>query len=515
MRQTDRLIINVLSNYGLTVVAGIASLIVVPIVVNDLTQTGYGLAMMLLSGITVTTTLGNAVNRAMQRYLPQDLESADAERVNGTFNSAMAMFGMLGLLAAITILLLRDWYLDDPGITPELRADGNMAFFIVAIFMLVEGPLLTFQAGLEAIQRFDLVGAYTGATTVLRMLAIIAFFKLGAGSIVVFALSHMVAMILASVMFFICLKRAIPKLEFSVRHIRLDRFKILLVFAAAGLVMTVGNVLGQEGFRVLVGKGLSMADVGGLSAVWAFRSMVFMVICSMTNVLTPTASALEARGSAEALGKLLVASTKYSSVAAASMCLVPLAVFGPFLRLWLGEEFASLTTLLIVIMLAQLPISASLSAQQMLIGLGRLRITSPAVFSRGAVSLVVAGLYMYFSEEPSLTGAAVWLYAIQVFFSLVVFVHGSREIGVGVRRLILEGMALPAALGAASALLTWVVSSQIGTGDWLRILGAVGIGEVVFLGLIIALGLGVEERAHLGSFMSRVKARVMPNVSRS
>lgn len=202
MRQTDRLIINVLSNYGLTVVGGIASLIVVPIVVNDLTQTGYGLAMMLLSGITITTTLGNAVNRAMQRYLPQDLESADTERVNGTFNSAMAMYGMLGLFAAITMLLLRNWYLDDPGITAELKADGNMAFFCVAIFMLIEGPLLTFQAGLEAIQRFDLVGAYTGATTVLRMLAIIVFFKLGAGSIVIFALSHMLAMILASAFFF-------------------------------------------------------------------------------------------------------------------------------------------------------------------------------------------------------------------------------------------------------------------------------------------------------------------------
>lgn len=192
------------------------------------------------------------------------------------------------------------------------------------------------------------------------------------------------------------------------------------------------------------------------------------------------------------------------------MCLVPLAVFGPFLRLWLGEEFASLTTLLIVIMLAQLPIAASLSAQQILIGLGRLRITSPAVFSRGAASLVVAGLYVFLSKEPSLTGAAVWLYAMQVLCSLVVFVHGSREIGVGVRRLILEGLALPLALGSAAAILTWVVSNRIGTGDWLRLVGAVGIGEVAFLGLIVFLGLGVEERAHLGSFISRVRSRVMP-----
>ena len=514
MRQTDRLIINVLSNYGLTVVAGIASLIVVPIVVNELTQTGYGLAMMLLATVTVTTTLGNAVNRALQRYLPQDLESSDMERVNGTFNSAMAMYGLVGVFGAVTMLFLRSWYLDDPGITAELRADGNAAFLIIALLMLVEGPLLVFQAGLESIQRFDLVGGYTGAATVLRMFVIIAFFKLGAGSIFVFVLTHMLALIAASLVFSKSLKRAIPKLEISFRHIRRSRLKLLCVFASAGLIMTLGNVLGQEGFRVLIGKGLSLADVGGLSAVWAFRSMVVMVICSMTNVLTPTASSLEARGSTESLGKLLVASTKYSSVAAASMCLVPLAAFGPFLRLWLGEEFSSLATLLVLIMLAQLPIAASLSAQQMLIGLGRLRITSPAVFARGAGSLVAAGLYIYCSSKPTLTGAAVCLYATQILCSLVVFVHGSREMGVGFRRLILEGLTLPVALGAAAAILTWVVSSRIGTGSWLRLVGVVGIGEVSFLGLIIVLGLGVEERAHLGSFFSRVKGRFMPNVSR-
>lgn len=510
MRQTDRLIINVLSNYGLTIVSGVASLVVVPVVVSDLSQTGYGLAMMLISAIATTTTLGNAINRALQRYLPQDLETSDTDRVNATFNSALAMYSGLGICAAISIYMLRDWYLNDPGITDELRSDGSIAFLVVALLMLIEGPLITFQAGLESIQRFDLVGAYSGLTTVLRALAIIAFFKLGYGSIVFFVITQMLALILSALMYFRSLRRSIPGLRISFRHIRRNSMWALLMFSSAGLLMTLGNVLGQEGFRVLVGKGLSMAAVGGLSAVWAFRSMVVMVITSMTNVLTPTASSLDARGSTASLGKLLVASTKYSSVAAASTCLVPLAVFRPFLRVWLGDEFTSLGTLLIVIMVAQIPIAASMSSQQILIGLGRLRITSPAVFLRGAGSLVAAGLYLYFARDPNLTGAATWLYATQILFSLIVFVHGSQETGVNFRQLLLHGLALPIALGAGAALVTWGVSLQFGTGGWLVLFLAVGVGEFAFLGLILLLGLGKEERSHIGSFIGRVKARLIP-----
>lgn len=511
MRQTDRLIINVLSNYGLTLVAGVTSLVVVPVVVNDINRGGFGLAMMLLSTFTVMTTLGTAVNRAMQRYLPQDMASSESERVNSTFNSSMLMYGVLGVGVAVTVLLLRGWYLDDPAIDPELRADGSIAFYVVAGLILIEGPLLAFQAGLESIQRFDLVGAYSSATTVLRMIAVIVLFKLGYGSVLVFVASQILAVMAASLCFARSLRRALPGLSISLRFVNKATLKSLFVFTAAGLLVTSGNVLGLEGFRVLVGKGLGLQDVGGLSAVWTFRSMVFMIICSMTNVLTPTASSLDARGSMESLSKLLVSSTKYASVAAASTCLVPLAVTGAFLKLWLGDEFGNLQSLMLVILIAQVPIAASASAQQILIGLGRMRVTGPAVFARGAGSLCAAWIYLYASAEPTLVGAAFWLYVTQVGCSLILFCYGGRHTGVGVFRLLMDGVALPVVLGSVAALLTWAISSQIGVGGWAELAAAVGIGEAVFLGLILAFGLGEEERAHLGAFLGRVRTRLLPS----
>ena len=508
MRQTDRLIINVLSNYGLTLVAGVTALVMVPVVVSELNRGGYGLAMMLLSTFTIMTTLGNAVNRAMQRYLPQDMASTETDRVNATFNSAMLMYGLLGAGAAVVVLMIRGWYLDDPAIDAQLRADGNTAFLVVAGLILIEGPMLAFQAGLESIQRFDLVGAYTSAATVLRMVVVIAFFKLGHGSVLVFVVSQVIAVMIASLLFGRSLFKAMPGLRVSLRLVRRDSLKALAVFSAAGLLVTGGNVLGLEGFRVLVGKGLGMQDVGGLSAVWTVRSMVFMIICSMTNVLTPTASSLDARGSSESLAKLLVASTKYASVAAASTCLIPLAVAGAFLRLWLGDEFGNLQTLMLIILITQVPIAASTSAQQILIGLGRMRVTGPAVFLRGAGSMAVAWLYIYLSAEPTLTGAAFWLYLTQVAFSMILFSYGGRQTKVGVWRLLIDGVALPVVLGTAAAILTWLVASQIGTSGWGQLAAAVGIGEVVFLGLIVAFGLGAEERAHLTSFLGRVRDRL-------
>lgn len=510
MRQADRLIINVLSNYALTLVGGIASLIVVPIVTHDLGLSGYGLATMLLATFTITTTFGNAINRAMQRFVPLDLANPDPRQISITFNSGMALYAILGLISAIVIWSVKFWYLDDPALSEELRRDGALAFALVSISLVIGSPLFAYRACLEAIQRFDLVGFHVSAATVLRMLVVIAFFKLDKGSVAVFAISQVVATIASCYFCRKALFKAIPALRESPSLISPVMIKGLTVFAGATLLAIAGNVLGLEGFRVLVGMSLGMEEVGGLSAVWTVRSMVFLLITSMTNVLTPAASDMDARGASDTLAKLLLASTKYATVAAASTCVVPLTIAAPLLTKWLGDDVKGYGPLLFLVMITQVPLAASMSAQQVLIGMGRMKVTGPLMFMRGAGSLAAAWLYMWGAREPSLFGATLVLYAFQVFCSIVLFAYGAAQTRLAQGALFLEGFCRPIALGFAGTLVTWAVAGQLGTGQWWRLMTAVGAGELVYLGLLLTLGLGTEERVHLHSFFLRAKNRLMP-----
>lgn len=510
MRQADRLIINVLSNYGLTLIGGIASLVLVPTVIADLGTAGFGLAAMLLATFTVTDTLAAAINRAMQRHVPQDLASGDPERVSATFNSALICYAVLGAIAALVIWFIRPIYLADEAITAELRQDGTIAFALVCVCLALGAPLFAYRAALEAIQRFDLVVIHVSAATVLRTLLVIGIFKAGWGSVLVYAVSQVAAVLGSCLLCRRALKRALPQLRESFRWVRKPAVKALALFAAAGLLITGGNVMGLEGFRIVVGVGMGMEDAGGLSAIWAFRSMVFMLIRSMTNVLTPTVSALDAQGASENVAKLLLASTKYAGVAAASICIVPLTVADSFLRLWLGEKFLDLSGLMYAVLLAQVPVAMSTSSQQVLVGLGRVNSAGPLVFVRGAGSLLASAIYVWLSPAPTLVGAAVVLYIVQVSMSLVLFMVGATAAKVGRTRAVVHGMFLPIALALVGTLSTWLVAGRIGCARWWNLMTCIAVGEAVFIALILVVGLGREERRRLMSFGGRVRAKLAP-----
>jgi O-antigen/teichoic acid export membrane protein len=139
MQQADRLILNVLSNYLLTLVAGVAGLVMVPVVLADLGAAGYGLAALLQAAfLSVQTLFDGGVKGALQRFLPLDLASRDPERVSATFSSGMAWLGVLGAAGALLVFGFRGIYLDAPGIDAEQRGEATVSLTLV---------LLTLAAG--------------------------------------------------------------------------------------------------------------------------------------------------------------------------------------------------------------------------------------------------------------------------------------------------------------------------------------------------------------------------------
>src|SRR5262249_860762 len=149
--------------------------------------------------------------------------------------------------------------------------------------------------------------------------------------------SYLLITIVSGVWFRIILRRELPALRPSMSGIRRRELRMLALFSSLAMLIAVGNLLGSEGFRILISKRLGMAQVGIFSALLAFRTMASTLIENMSNVLTPTVSTLEARDGMSRIAPLFVSSTKYASAAAALICIVPLCVAGSFLGLWLGD----------------------------------------------------------------------------------------------------------------------------------------------------------------------------------
>lgn len=507
MRQAERIIVNALSNYAVTIVSMLASIVLLGVVVEALTRTGFGMAALILAPFGIFQLLSNTIGRGLHRYIPQDLASNDRTRVNTMFNTALCAYIVLGLLGASGLWFARGWLLSETDLDAVYRDDADLAMVFLCGWMVIGLPARIYQRGLEAIQRYDILSAYNGGMALSRALILIPLFWLGYGSITLFVASQFVLNTVVSLLCRRSLMRRVPELKESIRFINLHAARLLAAFAAGTILVIAGNILATEGFKVFVGKLLSYNELGGLAAILTLTAMMWRLINDMTNVFTPAVSALDARGSQANISKLLSSGTKYSVLVAASICLVPMAITGSFFKLWLGDEFVGLEMILYIILFVQIPLCSGGTAVYVMMGLGKLRVAGPIVFVRSGLGILLAYVHVTWIDR-SLTAAVAWMFGAQALGGLMVFLHCCGITRVSRLKTLAESILRPTLIGLAGALVTWTLANWTNQETWPGLFVSLATGEFVFLGLTLILGLNGEERARASSFLSSARIKI-------
>ncbi len=511
MRLADRIILNVITNYGLTVLGTVASLLMVPVVTAHLGRSGFGLASMVFAVSAIFDLVANSVGRALERYIPLSLAEDNRQRLGRTFNTARAAFLLIGLIGAVAVLLVTGWLTNDAHESPETTSDAKWAFWLLAAYMVVGYPWVCYQKSLGAIQRYDLVGLFTGSTTLVRLILVILVFWMGHGTISFYIGSLLLALLVCGLLCRRSLRRLVPEMPISFRLVDRAGIREVGAFASASLLVVTGNILVTQGFSIFVGKTLGMRELGGLAAVLTIRTLLWTLINNVAGVLTPAVSSMDAQGFDQNISKLFLAGAKYSAMMAVMICGVPLMVAAPFLELWLGPEFKGLNLLLYMLLIAQIPISPGQTSQQVLVGLGRVRVAGLFVFSRGVLALLSAWAYVQW-VQPSLTGSAACVFGIQLIGAVVLFLLAAKATQIPWHAALLAVFGRPILFGAVGGAVTWFVAAQLGQHTWWKLITATCVGELVFLILALLVGFTHEEKERLRSFVAKAKHRLMPTL---
>jgi len=334
----------------------LVALMVVPLLVRGLGTDQFGIlaiAWMLLAylgelgfGSTTTKFTAEAIGR-------------DGGGELGTIAwTTAAMQAVVGLVQGAALFLATPWLVRTLfRIPPELWADAEYCFHVLALALPLLGLSKSFMGVLEAGQRFDLVTAVRLPATLASYLLPVAGLALGWGLPGVFTLI-LAGRFAALCAYFGLALRAFPGVDWSPRLHRRD-WRRMLGFGGWTAVSSVVSPLLVYLDRFLIGVLISMAAVAYYAAPYEIIARLAVIPMAVATTLYPAFSQLGGSRDWDRVGRLAARSVKVILLVLAPLALLLIGGAADGLRIWLGPEFADQSALALRILAVGVLVNAA------------------------------------------------------------------------------------------------------------------------------------------------------------
>jgi O-antigen/teichoic acid export membrane protein len=317
----------------------------------------------------------------------------------------MALLAGLGLAGGLLGAVLSGWLVTDVLQTPEpLRREGHRAFLALSLSL----PIVVGTAGLRGVlaayQRFDLINLVRlpfGVFTYLSPLLVLPF----STSLVPVVLALVAGRLVMLAAYGLLCRRSLG----VVSAFRIDR-SLVRQLVAFGRWLTVSNVVGPLlGYldRFLIGAVVTVALVAYYTTPWEVITKLWIVPSALLATLFP-AFATTMSTDLPRTGRLFRIGVSATFLVLAPVVVVTMAFAAEGLRLWLGEDFAARSTIVLQLLaIGVLVNSVAQIASALVQGLGRPDLTAKLHL----VELVLyLPLLVILVTQDGLRGAAIaWL----------------------------------------------------------------------------------------------------------
>jgi O-antigen/teichoic acid export membrane protein len=455
---------NVIWNWGGFFFSGFVNFLLAPFVVRHLGNRHYGIAVLIMSLTGYLGLLDLGVRGAVTRYVARFHARSDHEAASRIASSALVLFSLVGI-SSIFLSILLAWSV--PWL-PLPEADLRWA----RILLLQVGPLvgLSFIGGifsgiLMALQRFDHVNAVGVLSTVLRALIIVWVLAAGGGLIALtwIQLGATLATALAAAWISFHLY---PQLR--IRRALADRahLRLLSSFSAYSFTLLVFDSLVLYADSLIVGIFLPVSFV---TFFWIAANLInysFAIVGGISKISTPMASALEAQGDDRGLERVLLNGTSYATAVVLPLATTFMLRGNPFIRLWMGPEYADLSGRVLWILSLALVLSASNQvALATMLGISKHEPLVPVLLGQALWTFALGAVLVRPLGLPAVAWATAVPYLAVGLFFWPRYVR--RCLGVPVRKYVLStwvrpGLSVvPFALGTYAIDRLWSASSLV------------------------------------------------------
>jgi O-antigen/teichoic acid export membrane protein len=478
-----------------------AAFFISPVLVHGLGDRRYGIWSLVESVLAYLMLFDLGVAASVVRYVARFEATRDQDALNRVFNASFCIFAaagtaILGVTLAVAFPAFPLLHVPD-----DLAAEGRWMLILLGLNLAVGLPMSVFPCLLDGLGRYPAKSAIRTAGIVLRGGVFLLVIRSGGGLLAV-AVTVTACGLVEHLAMAVAAWRYLPGLRFSPRLVDRPTLRAIRSYSTdALLAMLAGRVSFQTDAIVinafLLPQSITLFAVAARLTEYAKDSLRVA-----TMVLTPAVSALEARGDSAGIRRVMIDSTRYVLWLILPVQLGLLLLGRPFLRLWLGEEYAVLSYPTLAIL--ALPLSLALATSvpvRILYGTGRLRWFARAVIAEAVLNLLLS---IALVRPYGIEGVAIGTAIPNTLLNCAVGFFVCRKMGVGPGTYLRRSFLAPCAaalLPAGAWLASWLWAEP---NTWLSLVATTAAGLAGYVVVAVAAEVGV------GNVLGRVAAALRP-----
>ena len=445
-----------------------------PYLVRKLGPEGYGIWVLSFSLVEYGVFLDLGFRSATVKYVAHFWALSEHDNVNAILNTSLLYAGVISAPLWALVVLTSNNLHKFFNISPELTPTFRLLIILISFSWCLGFVFNTFNAALEAVQRFDLSNKVNVVTTLIRSSGSAVLLWLGYGLIgigVLTVISQGVGYVLNVVSF----RRIFPQLKLSHRYASVKTLREMGRFGIHTFVLNISTLFLNQSPPLVIGHFLPAAFVGFYSLPNRLIQYTGGAVSGIGAVVNANTAELQARGEMDALSELAIFTNRYCLALFTPLAIV-FSIFGYALfKLWVPAAMQYAAPILPVLTIGYLiAVAGQFSSGMLLQGMGRHQ-----WYARGQLIEAVVSLGGLIVVTPSygILGAA-YVVSICMILNRGLFVPWllSRELGLSFAAFMFSIYARPALIAVpVVAMALWLRMTVEARDSWLTLFSVSGL----------------------------------------
>lgn len=444
-----------------------------PYLVRKLGPEGYGVWVLSFALVDYYVFLDLGFRSATVKYVAHFWALAEHDNVNAILNTALLYAGIISAPLFLVIVLASNSFHRFFHISPELAPTFRLLIILISFSWCLGFVFNTFNAALEAVQRFDLSNKVNVVTTLIRSSGSAILLWLGYGLLGIGVLT-VISQCVGYVLNVISFRSIFPQLKLSHRYASLKTLREMGKFGIHTFVLNISTLFLNQSPPLVIGHFLPTAFVGFYSLPNRLIQYTGGAVSGIGAVVNANTAELQARGEMRALSQLAIFTNRYCVALFMPLAIV-FSIFGYALfMLWVPTAVQYAAPILPVLTIGYLiAVAGQFSSGMLLVGLGRHRWYARGQLVEAVVSL---GGLIYAATRYGILGAA-YVVAACMILNRGLFVPWllSRELGLSFWAFMFSIYARPTLIAAPVAVLAIWLRMTVQPDSWVKLFSVSGL----------------------------------------